>query len=323
MSKKVPKIVKYIQENPPKPINYNYQKNISFSQMSVYRGCNHRWKLQYKDKLKSFTSSIHTVFGTAVHEVIQHYLDIMYSKSGVKADELDLEDMLYNSLVSEYKAQLKENNGEHFIAKEDLEEFYEDGVKILTWFRKNRSKYFSKRGYHLVGCEIPIINPPTLEYPNILFLGYLDVVIYHEPTDTFHIIDIKTSTKGWRDQDKKNEEKQYQLLLYKTFFSTQYNIPLNKIKIEFFILKRKVLDADDENLMSPYQSYRVQQFTPPSGKIKLKRAQTAVTDFITECFNKSGDINGEREYKANPSKWNCRFCSFSKDVKNCGKGINF
>jgi hypothetical protein len=46
--------------------------------MSIFRGCPHRWKLQYKDKIKRFTSSIHTVFGTAIHEVIQHYLDVMY-----------------------------------------------------------------------------------------------------------------------------------------------------------------------------------------------------------------------------------------------------
>ena len=29
-------------------------------------------------------------------------------------------------------------------------------------------------------------------------MGYLDVVLYHEDlTNTFKIIDIKTSTKGW------------------------------------------------------------------------------------------------------------------------------
>ena len=83
-------------------------------------------------------------------------------------------------------------------------------------------------------------------------MGYLDVVTYHEATETFKIIDIKTSTKGWSDYAKKDEDKQYQLLLYKQFFSEQYGIPLDKIEIEFFILKRKVLDIDDEKLMSPH-----------------------------------------------------------------------
>ena len=59
--------------------------------MSIFRGCPHRWKLQYKDKIKVFTSSIHTVFGTAIHESIQHYLDVMFDKSGAEADRIDLE----------------------------------------------------------------------------------------------------------------------------------------------------------------------------------------------------------------------------------------
>ena len=89
MAKKVPSIVKEIRNNPPSPINYAYQKNISYSQMSIFRGCPHRWKLQYKDKIKRFTSSIHTVFGTAMHETLQMYLDVMYAESGAAADRLD------------------------------------------------------------------------------------------------------------------------------------------------------------------------------------------------------------------------------------------
>ena len=57
-------------------------------------------------------------------------------------------------------------------------------------------------------------------------------------TETFKIIDIKTSTNGWNDYAKKDENKQFQLLLYKQYFSEQYGIPLDKIEIEFFILKR-------------------------------------------------------------------------------------
>lgn len=99
-------------------------------------------------------------------------------------------------------------------------------------------------------------------YNNIKYTGFLDVVLYDEKYDTFKIIDIKTSTKGWNKKDKNNEDKQFQLLLYKQFFSEQYGIPLSNIDIEFFIVKRKVLDWDDEKIMSPHQAYRVQTFTP-------------------------------------------------------------
>ena len=52
MAKKIPNIVKRIKSNPPEKVNFAYQKNVSYSQMSIYRQCAHRWKLQYKDKIK-------------------------------------------------------------------------------------------------------------------------------------------------------------------------------------------------------------------------------------------------------------------------------
>ena len=322
MAKKTPVIVKEIQSNPPQAINFAYQKNISYSQMSIFRGCPHRWKLQYKDKIKPFSSSIHTVFGTSMHETIQSYLDKMYNISTVAADEIDLEDTFQTNFINEYQKQYKANNNQHFSTPVEMREFFEDGVGILNWFRKKKSAYFSKRGWWLVGCEISITVAPNKMYNNVLYLGYLDVVMYHEPTNTFKIIDIKTSTRGWREQDKNNEDKQFQLLLYKQFFSEQYSIPLDSIEIEFFILKRKVLDADDEKLMSPYQAHRVQRFTPPSGKIKLGRAKNAVNSFIQECFSYEGKIK-DTEYPKQPSKWNCRFCSYANDKEHCGEGIAF
>ena len=322
MARKTPKIVKEIKSNPPPTINFAYQKNISYSQMSIFRSCPYRWKLQYKDKIKRFSSSIHTVFGTAIHEVIQHYLDVMYETSGAEADRIDLEELFQEKFIGEYNKQYKSNKSEHFSSAEEMREFFEDGIGILNWFKKKKSGYFSKKGTYLVGCEIPIVIAPNKMLNNVLYMGYLDVVTYHEPTNTFKIIDIKTSTRGWRDQDKKNEDKQFQLLLYKKFFSEQYNVPLDNIEIEFFIVKRKILDWDDEKLRSPHQAYRVQTFTPPSGKIKINRAKNAINDFINECFNSSGEIK-DIDYPKSPSKWNCNFCPYGEDKELCGAKQHF
>ena len=103
MPKRIPKIIKEILKSKPDGINYAFQKGISYSQMSIFNGCPHRWKLQYKDKIKAFSSSIHTVFGTAIHESIQKYLDVMYSSSGAEADRLDLQTLFQENFVEEYK----------------------------------------------------------------------------------------------------------------------------------------------------------------------------------------------------------------------------
>ena len=314
MPKKLPQIVREIQNNPPQEVNYAFQKNISYSQMNMFRSCPHRWKLQYKDKLKPFTSSIHTVFGTAIHETIQEYLDVMYNTTKVAADELDLESNFQEYFIKEYQKQYKSNTSEHFSTAEEMREFFEDGVAILDTFKKKLGGYFSKRNTYLVGCEIPIVIAPNKMYNNVLYMGFLDVVLYNENTEEFTIIDIKTSTRGWKDKDKKDENKQYQLLLYKQFFADQYHIPLDKINVEFFIVKRKIWESSDFNIS------RIQTFSPPSGKIKLGRANKAVQEFINECFNTNGDPK-DIDYPKSPSKWNCGFCPFKEDKENCGAGL--
>ena len=312
MAKKIPQIVKNIREYKHDEINYAYQKNISYSQFSMFRTCPKRWSLQYKDGIKMFTSSIHTVFGTALHEVLQYYLDVMYEESAAEADRKNLVEMFENTLREEYKVQYKKNNNQHFSTPEELREFFEDGVEIIRTFAKKRGQHFSKRGWYLVGCEVPIVLPPNKFNNNVIYQGYLDVVMYHEPTNTFKIIDIKTSTRGWNDMTKKDEDKQFQLILYKKFFSEQFNVPLDNIEIEFLIVKRKVMSHPD------YTIPRIQTFTPPSGKIKLGKATKALNDFLEEAFDKSG--YRDKIHKANPSKWNCSFCPFL-NTEHCSEGV--
>ena len=136
MAKKIPTIVKRIRNFNPEKINYGYQNHISYSQLSMFRSCPHKWALQYKDGHKTFTPSIHTVFGTAFHETLQHYLDVMYEKSGAAADRENIEELLEDKLREEYANQYKKNNSQHFSNGEEIREFYEDGVEILRFIKK-------------------------------------------------------------------------------------------------------------------------------------------------------------------------------------------
>jgi hypothetical protein len=284
MSKKkvIPQIVKDIRNKIKRDIDWSSEKLISFSQLQMYSDCPKKWSLQYKEGQKQFTSTIHTVFGSALHEVIQHYLTVFYEQSGVAADNINTSEMFEDTLREEYAKQYKSNNKQHFSTPQELREFYEDGIEIIRDFAKNKSKHFSKRGWYLVGVEIPITLNPHSNYPNIVYQGYLDVVLYHEPTNTIQIIDLKTSTWGWGDKDKKNETKQYQLLLYKKYFSEHFNFPIDNIEVEFFIVKRKLRESED------FVIKRIQKFKPTSGKIKIKKAEQAIHQFIEEAFDQNG-----------------------------------
>jgi hypothetical protein len=301
--KKIPQIVKDIRNFKPQEINWATQKVISYSQFSMFTECPKKWSLQYREGHKQFTSTIHTVFGTALHEVLQHYLDVMYEKSGAEANRINTYDMFEEKLREEYALQYKKNNYQHFSNPQEIRQFFNEGIEIIRDFAKNRSKHFSKRGWWLVGCEVPIQITPNPLKPNVIYNGFLDVVMYHEPTDTFKIIDIKTSRQGWNDKVKKDELKQFQLILYKKHFSELFNIDPKKIEIEYFIVKRQLYEHED------FVIKRIQTFSPPSGKIKQKRAEDALQTFITEAFDKEGYKEVEHQPRENN---NCRWCLFHK-----------
>jgi len=303
LSNTLPQIVKNIRNFPKQDINWSTQKLISYSQMSMFNECPKKWSLQYVEGYKQFTSSIHTIFGSALHKAIQHYLSVFYEQSGAAADREDIIQIFKEALQNEYKEQYNKNNKQHFSNSTELSEFYEDGVNILEYFKKKRSSYFSKKGWVLVGCEVPLTLNPHYLLSNVIYQGYLDIVLYHEPTNEFLIIDFKTSTRGWYDNDKKDENKQFQLILYKHFFSHQFNVPIDKIKINFFILKRKLPEKSD------FPTSRIQEFQPASGKIKTNKAVEVLNNFIETAFDENGYKKTEHKPVLNK---NCKWCPFYK-----------
>ena len=306
MAKKIPAIVKLIRNYDPEPINHAFQKNVSYSQLSMFRQCPKKWSLQYKEGHKTYTPTIHTVFGSALHEALQHYLTVMYDVSGAAADREDIIGIFEEKLSEEYRVQYKKNGNSHFSDAVELREFFEDGVNIINYLIKKRSRYFSKKNTYLAGCEVPIIITPNKRYTNVVYQGYLDVVLYNETLDEFTIIDIKTSTKGWSKWAKKDEDKQFQLILYKKFFSETFNIPLEKINIEFFIVKRKLWESED------YVIPRIQQFVPASGKVKMNKATNALNEFITKVFDREGYAEIDHQPTPDNPNNNCNWCAFNK-----------
>ena len=69
----------------------------------MWKGCQHRWKLKYIDKVSIPSPSISLVFGTAMHEVLQKYLEILYTSSIQAANELPLEDLLKEKMSVEVR----------------------------------------------------------------------------------------------------------------------------------------------------------------------------------------------------------------------------
>lgn len=288
---------------PVHKVDYRYQKTVSYSQYASFKHCPHQWALNYIKKKYDFKPSIHTVFGTALHETLQLYLKTMYEESGAAADRLDITSFFKDTFIATYQKSLKDVKGVHFSTSEEMKEFYQDGINIIEWFKKKRNTYFSLRNVDLVGIEIPIIYKTGDGIENVFFRGHIDFVLYDRVLDKYTIYDIKTSTRGWTDFEKKDQIKLNQIILYKKFFSELSGVSVDKIDVKFFIVKRKIFES------SEYTIPRIQEFVPASGKVKLKQSHEDFIGFIKEVFDSKGKYI-DKPYEKRPGKL-CEWCSFN------------
>ena len=271
---------------------------ISYSQFAMWDKCPYAWKLNYVDKAETFKGNIYTLFGSAIHETIQAYLVCYYERTIKEADELPLHDILIYRMKELYK-ESKDRYGDEFeVSQKEMIEFTNDGFNIIDEFLKRKSSYFPKKNTEMLGIEVGLnYNLPN----NLNFVGYMDVVLHNKVTGRVKIIDIKTATMGWNKYMKADKNKTNQLLLYKQFFSKEREIPIDKIDIEYLILKRKLY----ENIAYPQK--RIQVFSPASGKPSINRVITRLQEFMEECYDEDGNII-DNDYQKCEKHKKCRLC---------------
>ena len=281
------------------------ENSISYSQFSMYLQCPKKWEQEYALNKRVFEQSIHTIFGTAMHETLQNYLEVMYSQSAKKADEIDVSSDLQSRMVKLYQ-EAAEKTG-HFTTPEELQEFWKDGIQILDYFKRKRSVYFSSRNEELLGIETELSLGMVR---NLKFKGFIDVVIRDKRTGRIRIIDLKTSTRGWNKYQKKDKTKTAQLILYKEFYGKQYNVDPEMIDVEYIILRRKINEDSD------FPMKRIQTFAPPSGKPSRNKVGTSLSEFMNTAFNEDGTYNLNTEYPAIASS-GCKYCKYKDDESVC------
>ena len=274
------------------------KRRVSFSQFSNWFNCRHRWYLDHVKGLRVFEDSVSTCFGTAMHEVVQLYIETLYKKSARDADLHDLYDLFLKGFDKELKDK------KVTITPEVLTEYRADGDNIIKAFTNmtNRIKHFPSGKYEFIGIEDEIVMPIK---NNVEFICYIDVVLKERSTGRYRIIDIKTSTSGWNHYQRDDEAKVSQILLYKAFFSRKYNVDINMIDVEFFILRRKLW----ENYAFPQS--RIQTFIPKNNQSSIARVLNKFAEFVTECFTPEGKfIENPKVYLKTPgkAKKNCRYC---------------
>jgi hypothetical protein len=279
----------------------------------MWAGCPHAWKLRYVDGHKFDDTSIHTIFGTSMHLVIQDWLDTLYNKSETLAKTVYLHDTFKDRLLERFKenTRLDENGEKLFLCdKKTLMEFYEQGCQILTYIQNNYKKIFPTTNVKLFAIEYEL----NAEIKTgVHYVGFIDIVTYNTVSNKYVLYDLKTSRMGWTQEQKSDPKKVGQLLLYKKFFAQQMQIDENNISVEFIILKRIV--AENTQFHIP----RVSKFEPPNKTPSLRKNWTRFQEFIDTAFDDEG--NYITEQVAKPSKENCRWCIYRDQKDLCSFGV--
>lgn len=297
-----------VKKYTPPEINHAFQRTVSYSQFSIYSTCPYQWYLSYVENKQSYQANIHTVFGTSMHETLQQYIDVMYNESGAAADRMDLEALFTERFREVYRKEY-EKMGEHFSNPVEMREFFDDGTTILSWIKARRNKLFTIRKVKLLGIELPLLVGIS---KNIFLKGFIDFILYDTELNKVYIYDIKTSTRGWGEREKKNDTKLSQILLYKEYFAKQFGLDVDRIEVEYFIVKRKIWEN------SEYTIPRVQSFKPASGKTKRRQAVDNFNAFVKDCFDESGKPI-IKSYIKNVGEASCKWCPYADKPELCSK----
>lgn len=284
-------------------------KKVSYSQFSTFSTCQYQYKLKYIDKLGTSSGNINTIFGSSLHHTLQEYLKKVFNVSKVKADLMDLDSILLDEMKKNFTIEKEKLGGDILPATRiEMEEFYGDGRNIIEWFKKNLTKFYSKKRYNLLGIELPL----EIEIRNgVQFIGFIDIILEDKFENKIVIVDLKTSKSGWSKWQKDDPIKKSQLLLYKKFYSDIHNISTDKIGIKYQILKRKLYEN------SEYPIPRVSDFIPPNGKPSVNLAYKSFVEFLDSVFDQNGEyIN--RDYPKSVGK-HCDWCEFLKNGYCDGK----
>jgi len=280
------------------------KKTVSFSQFTNWWTCPHKWYRDYILHEKEFEDSIHMSFGTGIHEAIQLYLKTLYELGEADAEKVDIIEVF----KAAFKREVEKKKIPH--TQQEFDDFVEDGKNILAEFKypANRLQYFPREKWELLAIEDEI-KEDILN--NVMIDAKLDLVLRERKSGDIRIIDFKTSGQGWTNYTKEDFTKTSQLVLYKALYSKKYNVPLSKINVEFFILKRKLYEN------THYVQSRLQIFKPSSYQKDVSEVIQEFSKFVTTCFTPEGVHNTEQKYPKIPgkNKKNCKYCNYKKNGK--------
>lgn len=212
------------------------RKYVSFSEFKVWSECSWRHRLLYVQGLKIFGHNIYTDYGSLVHDVSEIYL---------RTRVMDI-DGAVQSLRAIWKKRGYPTVPEWpDYAPSDFS-YWEENLRatleaIPTFMDENFP------GWEFVDAESELDEPivdELIDDQKLRFKGYVDVIIRVKNKSgkwIYWILDWKTTSKrGWDRLKLFNKFVIMQVVLYKFFWSTKHNVPIEDIRCGYVLLRRDV-----------------------------------------------------------------------------------
>lgn len=246
----------------------------------MWSECPHKHKLVYIEEVPYFSENEYTAFGTAMHSACERMIPNHLE---------DPQAAFQEEFLSEVKS-LKESPID--LNNDLLRDMFEQGRKISPQIIPAVREYFNE--YEVISIEEELMEDiDDFDSYGRKFKGFIDLVL-KTSDGKYHIIDWKTCSWGWSSRKKTDKIINYQLTMYKHFFSKKHSIDPSLIETHFALLKRT---AKNNN---------VEIFNVPTGKQKtincLKLLERSV-------------INMERHISPK-NRLSCKYCKFYK-TENC------
>ena len=200
----------------------NNRKHISFSEIKIWQECPYKHKLSYIDDLRMFKGNEFTAFGKALHAVSEKFL----------AEETEETPSSY--FEKQFLDELKSLNSDvpDLHLRPDLvKSMRTQGRFLAPLIKPSLKKYFGE--YEVFSVEEELYEDIKDDKK---FKGFIDLVL--KKGDEYHILDWKTCGWGWDMRKRSDKMITYQLAYYKNFFCEKHDIPPEKVKVYFGLLKR-------------------------------------------------------------------------------------
>lgn len=277
---------------------------LSYSQINNFHTCPRKWTFQYIEGIPSPSDSIHLVYGSAVHSVLENLLKV---ESGNKDLELGSthQEVLSNGL------EFIRKEIEPFRETEDVDFLLDSAKEDFERFITGTGFYKRMKGHPIIGIEDEfLLTIPTVhqrEEVEINIKGFIDLIYRDE--NGIVVVDHKTSKKVF---DKAKRRKDLQLPIYFMAIEQKYGeypykgtynfTKLNKHQETLFA--NNISKAMDErmNKRNPNKIYGC----PPT---KAKRE-------IIETFKDMNDEKKRWTAKSSPLCFWCNYKSICADASD-------